>query len=192
MGLLKLLRSLKKNEKEARILVVGLDNAGKTTILKSLSDESTTDIMPTQGFNIKSLVSNPRCLLIALIRVFIDSRWLQVKCLGHWWSKRDQTLLGKLLRRNRRYCVRGRLRWWHAYWRSHKRTQRLAYRFLFGKNPTPCLCKQARYVDRHGCRRSHQSNEIGWNQRTQLQHASLLRYDQRGTQRRTRMAHQRT
>jgi predicted ATP-dependent endonuclease of OLD family len=110
MGLLKLLRSLKKNEKEARILVVGLDNAGKTTILKSMSDEDTTDIMPTQGFNIKSLVSNPSRLLIALIRVFIDSRWLQVKCLGHWWSKRDQTLLGKLLRRNRRYRVRGRLR----------------------------------------------------------------------------------
>ena len=57
MGLLKLLRSLKKNEKEARVLVVGLDNAGKTTILKAMSDESTTDIMPTQGFNIKSLVS---------------------------------------------------------------------------------------------------------------------------------------
>lgn len=100
MGLLKLLRSLKKNEKEARVLVVGLDNAGKTTIIKAMSDEDTTAVMPTQGFNIKSLVSNPTCLLIALIRLFIDSRWLQVKCLGHWWSKRNQTLLVKLLRGN--------------------------------------------------------------------------------------------
>ena len=58
MGLLKLLRSLKKNEKEARILVLGLDNAGKTTILKALSDEDITTIMPTQGFNIKALVSH--------------------------------------------------------------------------------------------------------------------------------------
>lgn len=58
MGLLKLLRSLKKNEKEARILVLGLDNSGKTTILKAMSDEDATNIMPTQGFNIKSLVSN--------------------------------------------------------------------------------------------------------------------------------------
>ena len=59
MGLLKLLRSLKKNEKEARILVLGLDNAGKTTILKALSEEDISTIMPTQGFNIKALVSLP-------------------------------------------------------------------------------------------------------------------------------------
>ena len=57
MGLLKLLRSLKKSEKEARILVLGLDNAGKTTILKALSEEDISTIMPTQGFNIKALVS---------------------------------------------------------------------------------------------------------------------------------------
>nr|QXF29023.1 Arl3 [Vischeria sp. CAUP Q 202] len=56
MGLLTLLRRLKRNEKEARILVLGLDNAGKTTILKKLSDEDISHIMPTQGFNIKSLL----------------------------------------------------------------------------------------------------------------------------------------
>jgi ADP-ribosylation factor-like protein 3 len=60
MGLLKLLRSLKKNEKEARILVLGLDNAGKTTILKALSEEDISTIMPTQGFNIKALVRIPK------------------------------------------------------------------------------------------------------------------------------------
>ncbi len=57
MGLLKLLRSLKKSEKEARILVLGLDNAGKTTILQALSEEDISTIQPTQGFNIKALVS---------------------------------------------------------------------------------------------------------------------------------------
>jgi len=55
MGLLTLLRRLKKDDKEARILVLGLDNAGKTTILKKLSDEDISHIMPTQGFNIKTL-----------------------------------------------------------------------------------------------------------------------------------------
>jgi len=56
MGLLSLLRQLKKSDGEARILVLGLDNAGKTTILKKLSDEDVTTITPTQGFNIKSLM----------------------------------------------------------------------------------------------------------------------------------------
>ena len=56
MGLLTLLRKLKRTEKEARVLVLGLDNAGKTTALKRLADEDITHTMPTQGFNIKSVV----------------------------------------------------------------------------------------------------------------------------------------
>ena len=44
-------KQLKKNEKEVRILVLGLDNAGKTTILKSLSNEDITQITPTHGNN---------------------------------------------------------------------------------------------------------------------------------------------
>ena len=58
MGLLNLLRSLKRTDKEARILVLGLDNSGKTTILKALSEEDISTTQPTQGFNIKSLVHN--------------------------------------------------------------------------------------------------------------------------------------
>ena len=56
MGLLTLLRKLKRSDNEARILVLGLDNSGKTTILKKLSEEDISHIMPTQGFNIKSLM----------------------------------------------------------------------------------------------------------------------------------------
>mmetsp|Transcript_12597 Transcript_12597/g.17513 ORF Transcript_12597/g.17513 Transcript_12597/m.17513 type:complete len:183 (-) Transcript_12597:353-901(-) len=58
MGLLALLRGLKKSEKEARLLVLGLDNAGKTTCLKQLSNETITNVVPTQGFNIKSVVKD--------------------------------------------------------------------------------------------------------------------------------------
>jgi len=57
MGLLSILRKMKKDEKEARILMLGLDNAGKTTILKKMSEEDISNIMPTQGFNIKSIVN---------------------------------------------------------------------------------------------------------------------------------------
>ena len=62
MGLLSQLRVLKKKQGEARILVLGLDNAGKTSILRSLSEENIQNIQPTQGFNIKTLVSYLRCI----------------------------------------------------------------------------------------------------------------------------------
>eukprot|EP01013_Petalomonas_cantuscygni_P038626 TRINITY_DN69816_c0_g1_i1.p2 TRINITY_DN69816_c0_g1~~TRINITY_DN69816_c0_g1_i1.p2 ORF type:complete len:184 (-),score=47.78 TRINITY_DN69816_c0_g1_i1:377-928(-) len=54
-GLLGLLRSLKKSDKDPRILILGLDNAGKTTALKKLSDEKHTETQATKGFNIKQL-----------------------------------------------------------------------------------------------------------------------------------------
>ncbi|XP_051157360.1 ADP-ribosylation factor-like protein 3 isoform X1 [Leptopilina boulardi] len=58
MGLLAILRKLRSNpEKELRLLLLGLDNAGKTTILKALASEDITQVTPTQGFNIKSVQS---------------------------------------------------------------------------------------------------------------------------------------
>jgi len=55
MGLLSLLRNLKKDDEEFRILMLGLDNSGKTTALKQLAGEDVDHITPTQGFNIKSV-----------------------------------------------------------------------------------------------------------------------------------------
>lgn len=58
-GLLALLRKLRSApEKEVRILLLGLDNAGKTTILKQLASEEVTQVTPTAGFNIKSVISD--------------------------------------------------------------------------------------------------------------------------------------
>lgn len=57
-GLLSILRKLRQSpEKELRILLLGLDNAGKTTILKVLASEDINHITPTAGFNIKSVIS---------------------------------------------------------------------------------------------------------------------------------------
>ncbi|KAL4496039.1 hypothetical protein ABPG72_015461 [Tetrahymena utriculariae] len=55
MGLLKILKKTKEREKEMRLLILGLDNAGKTTILKKFNGEDIDKISPTLGFNIKTL-----------------------------------------------------------------------------------------------------------------------------------------
>ncbi|KAI6035637.1 GTP-binding protein [Pisolithus orientalis] len=56
MGLLTIIRKSRRKEKEMRILFLGLDNAGKTTILKKISGEDISSISPTLGFNIKTFV----------------------------------------------------------------------------------------------------------------------------------------
>ena len=43
--------------KEVRMCMLGLDNSGKTTILKSPSREEIQHVMPTQGFNVKTLTT---------------------------------------------------------------------------------------------------------------------------------------
>ena len=56
LGLLKRLGKMKKKGKKSlRLLILGLDNSGKTTILKSLMKEEIKYVTPTQGFNVKSL-----------------------------------------------------------------------------------------------------------------------------------------
>jgi len=59
--LLALLRKLRSSpEQELRILLLGLDNAGKTTLLKSLASEDVTHITPTQVILILNvLLSSP-------------------------------------------------------------------------------------------------------------------------------------
>ena len=83
MGLLSILKKVKAKEREMRILMVyvwppvsaarplreastqshlptcpcsGLDNAGKTTVVKRINGEDISTISPTLGFNITSMV----------------------------------------------------------------------------------------------------------------------------------------
>ena len=55
MGLLSILKKVKEKEQEVRILILGLDSAGKTTILRKFCGEPIDTIEPTLGFNIKTL-----------------------------------------------------------------------------------------------------------------------------------------
>nr|XP_016434784.1 PREDICTED: ADP-ribosylation factor-like protein 2 [Nicotiana tabacum] len=55
MGLLSIIRKIKRKEKEMRILMVGLHNSGKTRIVLKINGEDTSVISPTLGFNIKTI-----------------------------------------------------------------------------------------------------------------------------------------
>lgn len=66
MGLLTIIRKNRQKEKEMRILFLGLDNAGKTTILKKLNGEDIMSVSPTLGFNIKTFVHG-KCVCITLM-----------------------------------------------------------------------------------------------------------------------------
>jgi GTPase SAR1 family protein len=45
-------------------MYVGLDNAGKTSIIRRLADEDLVSVRPTQGFQIKSLQHNNTKLMV--------------------------------------------------------------------------------------------------------------------------------
>ena len=53
--MLKSIRNRSRQQAAPRILILGLDNAGKTTILRQLGNEEQVDQGPTQGFNLKKL-----------------------------------------------------------------------------------------------------------------------------------------
>ena len=56
-GLLALLRKLKSTpDRELRILLLGLDNAGKTTLLKHLASEDISHITPTQVSHVTQII----------------------------------------------------------------------------------------------------------------------------------------
>ncbi|KAL8757757.1 MAG: hypothetical protein Q9199_001969 [Rusavskia elegans] len=53
--MLSILRKARLKDKEMRILMLGLDNAGKTTIVKKLMNEDVHTVSPTLGFIIRTI-----------------------------------------------------------------------------------------------------------------------------------------
>ena len=87
MGILmsKMFESLFGN-KEVRILILGLDNAGKTTILYRLQNESDEAVqtIPTIGFNVetlqyKNIKVSSSCLLPTIIFLEEDTKKLALR-----------------------------------------------------------------------------------------------------------------
>ncbi|KAK1962905.1 ARF/SAR superfamily [Colletotrichum sublineola] len=56
--MLSILRKARLKDKEMRILMLGLDNAGKTTIVKRIMGEDVNTVSPTLGFIIKTIDYN--------------------------------------------------------------------------------------------------------------------------------------
>ena len=55
MGLLSIVRKLRQRERDVRVLILGLDNAGKTTVSRRLNGQPINDVAPTLSFNIVTL-----------------------------------------------------------------------------------------------------------------------------------------
>ncbi|KAI4135883.1 MAG: hypothetical protein LQ347_000267 [Umbilicaria vellea] len=53
--MLSILRKARLKDKEMRVLMLGLDNAGKTTIVKRIMNEDVNTVSPTLGFIIKTI-----------------------------------------------------------------------------------------------------------------------------------------
>ncbi|CUM52018.1 unnamed protein product [Debaryomyces fabryi] len=58
MGLLSIIKKQKIKDKEIRLLMLGLDNSGKTTITKRLLNQDISTISPTLGFQINTINYN--------------------------------------------------------------------------------------------------------------------------------------
>ncbi|KAF6821052.1 ADP-ribosylation factor [Colletotrichum sojae] len=63
--MLSILRKARLKDKEMRILMLGLDNAGKTTIVKKIMGEDVHTVSPTLGFIIKTIDYDGPSLTIA-------------------------------------------------------------------------------------------------------------------------------
>lgn len=117
-----MLRKLRATpEKEVRILLLGLDNAGKTTLLKQLASEEITHVRQLIHFWMKEHACNKAFFneigyadgwlqyqicggrwvrqIFHSIFIFekqIISMQIQVECVGYRWTKQNTPVLEKL------------------------------------------------------------------------------------------------
>eukprot|EP01114_Cavostelium_apophysatum_P009986 TRINITY_DN2334_c0_g1_i3.p1 TRINITY_DN2334_c0_g1~~TRINITY_DN2334_c0_g1_i3.p1 ORF type:complete len:106 (-),score=8.10 TRINITY_DN2334_c0_g1_i3:323-640(-) len=76
-----------------RLVMLGLDAAGKTTILYKLHLGETVHTIPTIGFNVET-VQFKKVLLVG-IELSVSSDKTE-EYLGYWWSREDPTTMEAL------------------------------------------------------------------------------------------------
>ncbi|GMM34556.1 Arf family GTPase [Saccharomycopsis crataegensis] len=87
MGLLSIIRKQKLKEHELRVLVLGLDGGGKTSVVTKILHEDTSQIAPTMGFNISTIHHSNFTLNVwdiggqSTIRAFWDNYFMNCDCL---------------------------------------------------------------------------------------------------------------
>ena len=98
--------------KEMRILMLGLDAAGKTTILYKLKLGQSVNTIPTVGFNVETVTYKN-----VKFNVWVSKQWAEqcrpvLHCYslpGRWRSRQDQTTVASLLHRHPGAHIRGGL-----------------------------------------------------------------------------------
>ena len=65
----KLAFALGLKKREASVLVIGLDNSGKSTMLNHFKaeDQKSTEIVPTVGFNVEKFKGECVCVCVCLV-----------------------------------------------------------------------------------------------------------------------------
>jgi len=96
--------SLRALGREIRILILGLDNAGKTTILYRLQSGQMIQTLPTVGLNVEELKING--LKVCRSADFVLQPCCRFKAfmLGPWRAGKYSQLLEALLPKNDSYC----------------------------------------------------------------------------------------
>ncbi|KAG5498732.1 hypothetical protein JKF63_03020 [Porcisia hertigi] len=99
------LRNRMKREKEPRVLILGLDNAGKTSILNKLGlaegHPAEAPEGPTQGFNVKTLIRDGKCAKLCdlggqrALREFWEDYYANADCIMYVVDSSDQRRLSE-------------------------------------------------------------------------------------------------
>ncbi|KAI9863339.1 MAG: hypothetical protein M1813_003781 [Trichoglossum hirsutum] len=89
--MLSILRKARLKDKEMRILMLGLDNAGKTTIVKRIMNEDINTVSPTLGFIIKTIDYNGYKLNIYLDLTIVGDVGGQRTLRSYWRNYFEKT-----------------------------------------------------------------------------------------------------